>query len=117
MKDKVGYIEVGDKKYPLCFNLNVLEDIQDEYGSLSQWGNVVENKDNGEPRIKDLKKGLLLMINEEIDMENESKNEKSPVLNSKQVGRIITTVGFDKIVEIIKNISVDSTQTENAKNE
>ena len=117
MKDKVVYIEVGDKKYPLCFNLNVLEEIQDEYGSLSKWGEIVENKEGEEPRIKDLKMGLLLMINEAIDMENESKNEKSPFLNSKQVGRIITTVGFTKIVEIIKGITVDSTQSENSKNE
>lgn len=117
MKDKVGFIEVGEKKYPLCFNLNVLEEIQDEYGSLSKWGEIVENKDGEEPRIKDLKKGLLLMINEAIDMENESKGENIPFLDAKKVGRIITSVGFTRIVEIIKDMSVESTTTENSKNE
>lgn len=109
MKDKITYIEVEDKKYPICFNLNVMEEIQEQYGTMSKWGEIVEGE--GEPKIKDLKAGLLAMINEAIDIENETKEVKQEFVNSKQVGRIISEIGFDKITNTIKDITVSSTST------
>jgi len=114
MKDKIAYIEVNEEiKYPLCFNLNVMEEIQENYGSMSKWGSIVENKEDGEPNVKDLKKGLLIMINEAIDIENEKIGETKPLLTAKQVGRIITDAGFDKVIGAIKNITRKSTSTGN----
>ncbi len=121
MKDKIGYIETKNKKYPICFNLNVMEEIQEKYGTITAWGNLVSNKDGGEPKIKELKEGLLIMINEAIDLQNEIKAEgdnKEEFVTSKQVGRIISEVGFTKTTEIIMNLSKNSTDTgENEKNE
>ena len=120
MQDKIGYIETKNRKYPICFNLNVMEEIQEKYGTITTWGELVTNKDGGEPKIKELKEGLLMMINEAIDLQNEDKEEsdKQDPVTSRQVGRIISEVGFTKTTEIIMSLSKESTETgEEGKNE
>lgn len=118
MKERLTYLETTKKKYPLSFNLNVMEEIQEQYGSISAWGDLVENLEGGEPKVKELKYGLMSMINEGIDIENENNGTKEPFLNSKQVGRIITEIGIVKIFEKIKEISVNSSSgEEETKNE
>ena len=111
MNDKIAYIETAGKKYPLVFNLNVMEEIQERYGSMSNWGDIVENKGGGEPKIKDLKIGLMMMINEAIDIENEETNQDTPMVTSKQVGRLISEVGFEEITKKIQNLTIASTHT------
>ncbi len=116
MKNKIYYIETEKAKYPLVFNLNVMEEIQETYGSLTKWGDAVE-MENGEPNVKNLKSGILSMINEGIDMENEEHHEERAKMTSKEVGRLITEVGFGKIQEIIKDVTKKSTDNpENSKN-
>ena len=114
MKNTVVYIETEKRKYPLVFNLNVMEEIQEQYGSLDEWGKITSGK--GEPQIKSLKAGIMAMMNEAIDIENEGTNE--PMLTSSKVGRIMSAVGFDEIVKKIKEITVASTKSEGeSKNE
>ena len=110
------YIETEKRKYPLVFNLNVMEEIQEQYGSLDEWGRITQG--TGEAKVKDLKVGILAMINEAIDMQNEENNTNEPMLTAKQVGRIMTEVGIDKIVAAIQDITIASTKGEdNGKNE
>lgn len=115
MKNTVVYINTEKKKYPLAFNLNVMEEIQEAYGSLDEWGRSTQGA--GEANVKDLKVGILAMINEAIDMQNEENNTNEPLLNAKQVGRIMTEVGIDKIVAAIQEITVASNKgDDNEKN-
>lgn len=109
MKDTICFIETEDKKYPLVFNLNVMEDIQEKYGSMDKWGSAVQG--DGEPNIKTLKAGLMAMINEGIDILNEKSEEKMPFVTEKQVGRIVSEVGINKICDAIKDVTVKSTKT------
>ena len=111
MQNKITHIEAKDEKFPLVFNINVMEEIQEAYGSISAWGAIVENENGGEPKVKDLKIGLMMMINEGIDIENEETNGNRPLLNSKQVGRLISEVGFAEITKVIQNLTVASTNT------
>lgn len=111
MNNKLTYIEAQNRRYPIVFNINVMEEIQEAYGSLGAWGSIVENADGGEPKIKDLKIGLMLMINEAIDIENEEKGENTPMVTSKQVGRLIGEVGFGAITAVIQNLTIASTNT------
>ena len=111
MQNKITHIEAGDKRYPIVFNINVMEEIQEAYGSISAWGAIVENTDGGEPKVKDLKIGLTMMINEAIDIENEETSGNRPLVNSKQVGRLISEVGFGEITKVIQNLTVASTNT------
>ncbi len=116
MKSNISFIFTENRRYPLIFNLNVMEEIQEQYGSVSNWGDVVEG--DGEPNIKNLKAGLIAMINEGIDICNEENGENTPFVTSKQVGRIITEVGFDNIIATIKQLTVESTKTgDELKNE
>lgn len=115
MKNTVVYINTEKKKYPLAFNLNVMEEIQEKYGSLDEWGRITQG--SGEAKVKDLKVGILAMINEAIDMQNEENNTNEPLLNAKQVGRIMTEVGIGKIIAAIQDITIASTKGEdNEKN-
>lgn len=111
MQNKITYIETNDRRYPIVFNINVMEEIQEAYGSLSAWGGIVENAGGGEPKVKDLKIGLMMMINEAIDIENEKNGKNDPMLNAKQVGRLIGEVGFHAITKVIQNLTVASTNT------
>ena len=115
MKNIVVYIETEKKKYPLAFNLNVMEEIQEAYGSLDEWGRIT--KGSGEAKVKDLKVGVLAMINEAIDMQNEENHTNEPLLTAKQLGRIMSEVGISKIISAIQDITIASTKGEdNEKN-
>ena len=116
MKNTVVYIEANGKRYPLAFNLNVMEEIQEHYGSLDAWGKVTQG--DGEPKVKDLKCGVMAMLNEGIDMENESNGTREPMLTAKQVGRIMTEVGIQQIVASIQEITLASVKADGgSKNE
>ena len=111
MNKTIVYIETEKKNYPLAFNLNVMEEIQEKYGSLDEWGRITQG--SGEAKVKDLKVGVLAMINEAIDMLNEEQGTNEPMLNAKQIGRIMTEVGIDNIVKAIQDITIASTKTDN----
>jgi hypothetical protein len=114
MKNTIVYIETEKKNYPIVFNLNVMEEIQDRYGSLDKWGELTQG--DGEPRVKDLKYGILAMINEGIDIENEENGTNNSLITEKQVGRIMSEVGIGTVVEKIKEITIASTRGDERKN-
>ena len=109
MKNARVYIETEKKKIPLVFNLNVMEEIQEKYGTLEKWGEITQG--NGEPKVKDLKSGIMAMMNEAIDIENEENGTNETPLTEKQVGRIMTEVGIKAIVEKIQEITIASTKS------
>ena len=116
MQDTMKYIDVKGVEYPLVFNLNVMEKIQEKYGSYEKWGDLTDGK-NSEINIGALKFGILEMINEGIDIENESKEVKREFLTDKQVGRIITEIGMETLAKKMKETVNDSTKNdEEAKN-
>lgn len=119
MKEKIIYLETENEKYPLAFNVNVMEEIQNEYGSISRWGSIVENKDSAEsePKIKDLKVGMLFMVNEGIEIENEKSETKRELLNSKQLGRLLSKIGLKEVIEKIKEVSINSTTVEDVEDD
>ena len=116
MIDKVNYLETETEKYPLVFSLNVMEAIQDKYGSIDKWSSLIQK--NGEPDIKALKFFMTEAINEGIEIENEKNNEKRKSVTSKQVGRILTEVGISDTANKIMTTISESIQTDDtSKNE
>ena len=106
--DKLEYKGVT---YDLVFNLNVMEMLQDEYGSVEAWSAKAMESD--EPNIKVLKFGFKAMLNEGIEIYNEDNpDEPKELVNDKTVGRIISSVGFSSVADIIANTVVNSTQSE-----
>ena len=117
MIDKIKHINADGIDYPIVFNLNVMESIQEKYETLEKWGELTDGKER-EIDIKALKFGITEMINEGIDIENEGKENKREFLTEKQIGRIITNVGLEKMAKDVQKTVVDSTKTdEELKNE
>ena len=110
MKDFNGELHYKDKTYKLVFNLNVMEEIQEEYGTLAQWGELTDGL-NGEPNAKAVLFGLTAMINEGIDIDNEDREEKVPFVTKKQVGRILTEVGILDATTAMHDTVIASTQS------
>ncbi len=109
MKEVSGEIEYKGKKYKLLFNLNVMEEIQEEYGSVEAWGAKCEPK-KGEPNVKALIFGFTAMLNEGIEISNEENKEKAPLFTLKQVGRIISELGTQQAVMALNDTVIKSTQ-------
>ena len=114
MKDINGKIQYKEKDYALVFNLNVMERIQDEYGSLEEWGNLTDGK-SGEPNAKAVIFGFTEMINEGIDIANDENGTDDKPLTRKQVGRMITEVGLAQATNVLNDTVVKSTES-NEKN-
>lgn len=111
MKDISKTIEYKNKEYKLVFNLNVMEQIQEEYGTLDKWGDLSDGTVNGEPNAKAVIFGFAAMLNEGIDIDNEEKGEDTKPLTLKQVGRMITDIGFDNATTVLNQAVIDSTQS------
>lgn len=111
IKDYKFELEVEDKKYQLIFNLNVMQEIQEEYGTVGAWGELTDGK-SGEVNIKALIFGLTKMINEAIDIKNDEEGLNEPALTGKQVGRIITKIGVQKSAEKLNNAIVEGIKSE-----
>lgn len=67
--------------------------------------------------IKALIFGIKEALNEAIDIENEENNTNKPLLNDKQVGRLITAMGIKKMTAKLTETVVNSVDDGNQKNE
>lgn len=110
MIDKLNYIEVDGKKYPMAFSLNVMERVQEEYGSMQAWSETLQPS-SGEPKIKDVIWTFKELINEGIEIENEKSGGDRQPITHKQAGRLITNI--KEVTEKMTEIVTKSLKTEN----
>ena len=110
MKDVSKKITVNGKEYDVVFNLNVMEEIQEEYGTLEKWGDLTDGKD-GEPNAKAVIFGFTHMINEGIDIRNEENGTDEKPLTYKQVGRMRTEIGLDEMSKTMHETVIASTES------
>ena len=108
MKDVNGKIQFNGKEFPLVFNLNVMERIQEEYGSISAWGDLAYRD---EPDVKAVLFGLTEMVNEGIDIQNEQNGTQEAFLTKKQVGRMLTDYGLADATAVMGSTMSASTQS------
>lgn len=111
MKQKMGKLTYNGKEYTVVFNLNVMEAIQEEYGTMEEWG-ALTDKDGAEPDMKAIKFGFREMLNEGIDMENEENGTDTPFLTPKQVGRLVTAVGLEEVAATMQETVIDSVKSD-----
>lgn len=116
MKDFNGKLAYKDKEYTVVFNLNVMQAIQDEYGSLGAWGDLTDGTVRGEPDAKAVIFGLREMINEGLDIEAEESGTQYVPLTLKQVGRILTEVGLSQATSLMNETVIESTRSVEEKN-
>lgn len=122
MHDYAGSIEYRGKEYKIVFNLNVMEAIQKEYGTLEAWGNLTDgtntnsdgeknaNPTPGEVDAAAVIFGFTEMINEGIDMDNDENGTSNPLLSRKQVGRMISEIGLQNAAEAMNETVVESSK-------
>lgn len=115
MKDVYGKIQYKGREYKLAFTLNVMEAIQEEYGTIDKWGELTDGA-QGEPNAKAVKFGFCEMLNEGIEIDNEETGTDIPPFTLKQVGRLITEVGLLKATQTLNETVIESTKGEE-KNE
>ena len=96
-------------EYDLVFNLNVMEEIQEEYGTVEKWGELTEAS---EPNAKAIKFGLTAMLNEGIEIYNEDNEEKRELLTLRKVGRIISEIGLLETATRLNKAVIDSTTSD-----
>ena len=112
MKEISKTLEYKGKTYNLVFNLNVMEVIQDKYGTLENWGKLTDGAENdGEPNAKAVIFGITAMLNEGIDIENEENGTEEKMLTNKQVGRMITDIGLQSSAQLMNGVVIDSTKS------
>lgn len=110
MKDAMQTIEYRGNTYKLAFDLNVMEAIQDEYGSIEAWGKLTEPEDGGEPNVKALVFGVTEMINEGIEIDNDENGTDEKPLTHRKVARILTEVGLESVADKMQKSVIDSTE-------
>lgn len=115
MKEISKSINYKGKELKLVFNLNVMEAIQDAYGTLDKWGELTDGQ-HGEVNIKALIFGFKEMLNEGIEIDNEENGTSEPLFSSKQVGRIISNIGVEQTTQSIQGVVIDSTKDDSGKN-
>ena len=108
MVDKINYLETKTEKYPLVFTLNVMEAIQEKYGTIEAWSNLIQR--DGEPDIKALKFFITEAINEGLEIEAEKNGEKRKAITSKKAGRILTEIGLSGAASKIMATISDSVE-------
>lgn len=110
MKEISNTIKYKDKEYKIVFNLNVMEEIQDQYETLDKWGKLTDGTE-GEPNIKALIYGFTCMLNEGIEIDNEENGTDLKPFTKKQVGRMITDLGLDTMANKLSETVVESTKS------
>ena len=117
IKDVVNELEYKGEKYLIVFNLNVMQEIQEGYGTMEAWGNLTDGS-SGEINIKALVFGFTKMINEGIDIKNEENGTNIKPLTERQVGRMISDIGLEAMAKKLSEAVIASTKSDDApKNE
>ena len=115
MKDYENEIQYKGKTYRLVFNLNVMEAIQEEFGTVEHWGELSDGS-TGEPSARAVIFGLMEMINEGIDIDTEENGTDTPFVSLKQTGRIVSELGFAEATQTLNDTVIEATMSDE-KNE
>jgi hypothetical protein len=129
MKINENTFEYNGEEYQLVFDINVMQDIQEEFGSFDEWGRLsgadTKKDENGneildengqpisvEPNAKAVLRGLTFMINEGIDIYNEKHGTDRKPLTFRQVGRMMTEISFQDLHEAMQKTVIEATESE-----
>lgn len=110
MKEINGKILYKGEELRYILNLNVMDAIQEKYGTMAKWAELTDAKE-GEVDVNALKFGFMEMLNEQRDIENEENGTDLPMYTMKQVGRILTSVGFREAATSLNDTVIRSTES------
>jgi len=105
-----GYIDT----FPILYDINVLEALQQKFGGLSAWSETLSPED-GEPPFSAVIDTVEILIAEGIDAKAD-EGETITMPSRKQIGRLISRVGLAKVLEVIKNAAISAAGEDSQKN-
>jgi hypothetical protein len=88
VKDRAVKITLCGIEYDLIFDLNVTEEIVEKYGSISAFTKKLFGDEQS--CVKAIKAALTALVNESVEVHNESSSDKMALLTAKQVGRFLS---------------------------
>lgn len=103
------FFEFGGKKYPAVFNLNIMADVQEKFGSIS----VLDTLDGKEPNISAIRFLMTHMINE---AERLSKKAEKRFYTEEEIGSMITMEELLKSQTKAAEIIAKDTESKEEKN-
>lgn len=101
MLNKKTVLKIDGKEYDLIFNFNMLEEVQEKYGTYSGFLKSLYKDKEVLPDIKELKWTLLHMINEGIKFANFENNEKTDLVDEDFIDYIMAKKKPARIVVLI----------------
>lgn len=101
MLNKKTVLKIDGKEYELMFNFNMLEKVQEKYGTYSDFLKSLYKDEEVLPDIKELKWALLHMINEGIKFSNFENNEKTELADDGFIDYIMAKKKPARIVVLI----------------
>ena len=111
MKDYEGKITYKEKEYKLVFDLNVMEAIQEEYGTIEKWTELTSGEKQ-EANCKAIKFGYTQMLNEGLSIEADENGTEFKPLTSAFVGRMLTEIGLSNMTKALQETVIESTKTD-----
>lgn len=124
MKDISDKLTYKGKDYKLVFDFNVMEDLQEKYGTFNKWIEEAYGKKTGEPSVKALAFAIASMVNNAIEIDNEDRapEEAEKPITTRQANRMLTALaaegGLENVVKSIDGLMAKSLEGgENSKNE
>ena len=111
MREVKSTINYRGTDYSIVFNLNVMEAIQGEYGTVSAWGEKTDGK-AGEVDVKALIFGLTEMFNEGIEIENDERGTNIPLLSHKKVARMLSEIGIENATSKLNGVVIESSKSD-----
>lgn len=114
--NNIKYLESNEKKYPLLFSLNVMEQIQEKYGDFDKWSNLIEPNDGSMPNLAAVIDTFYYALNDGIDFINYSEDKNEPSITRKQAGYIISSLELKEVAKTLTELVTDSTKDDHPKN-
>ena len=95
---KVSPVEftLANKTYPLIFDMNVVAEIESEYGNLEEWLSKIQ-----ESSIKTAISTLAILINEAVYIHNDESSDKWELVDCKKIGRLMNMRDIETVLNVI----------------
>ena len=78
MQEKIKHIKVNEIEYPLVFNLNVMEKIQDKYETVENWGDLTDGKEKEDGTKQEINIKALKIWNYRNDKRRNRHRKRNP---------------------------------------
>ena len=103
--EKIEYVTIEGKDWPLFCDINVLAAIQDRFGTLDNWMEAISAE---EPSFEDVIWTFTEFSKEATSIINDETDKAVEVITTRKAGRLITSYGIQRTVDELLEIFVES---------